>query len=208
MSTRYHKTAGYGMPIGQFNFYFQPEFDPDHGRLAKVEDILQSYNDQAKEPLNKTILSHMKDSGYFIPNERPRYSPMCKTSFWDLCVPVWDADDIKYVIFIPNTVDFREWSRSGDLLDTFEYETEPNDMETVIIERQYGFYPYSNYIRDAQTNKPKEWDSSCMGDTNGKRPDHIIPDVPPVLRYWLLDTGIMNNEGINALKPIIAKWWA
>jgi hypothetical protein len=38
-------------------------------------------------------------------------------------------------------------------------------------------------------------------------PIHPFPETPDVLRWWLVHFGVLDNAGVDALRPMIAEWW-
>jgi len=204
MGSRICKMIGYGMPVGLFNFHFQPDHRETGDRQDTLDDILIAYDKQAGDPLRQDILDELQATGHSHPNIRPRNHPETPGKMADLYQFI-GGENKTHVLFIPMLG--CHWGRYDDDIDYVEETFTDPDRETVVIEREYGFYPWGNSIRDAVTNVPVQWDHTHRS-IDGKRPSTIVPDVPDVLRYWLMATGVMNKNGIDALRPMYAKWWS
>lgn len=127
----------------------------------------------------------------------------------DLWQTVMDPDSKHAVLFFPNVSYAEKWNRSWDDLDyAFEAyrdgppgDAPPRDFHHVA---KFGFYPFSNYLMD-KDGHPLEWESF-------HRLDHMYPDgwypaVPSEIRWYLKKLGIMDDAGVNKLRPMICQWW-
>lgn len=214
MGIRINKAMGYGMPIAQFNDHFNPvTSDNHHEKMEWLYDTLvdnQETQELLSGPHDPKIIKELMDLGYrplqffFKPFDRINSAEPHSFAklYYEICL-----ENPTHVLFMP-TIDFaHKWMRHDDDIDYVEFNLQNNDgPENKIVECNYGFYPYANEVRSTETDRPIDWDGTMMS-RDGKRPDHIVPDVPPDLRYWLRKLDIMDNSGINQLRPIVATWW-
>lgn len=210
MGSRIKKVIGYGMPIGQFKFHVKSRLEDDDDLHEYIEDRIKTISDLVKTP-RQDIIDNLKGTGSrlastitWFPNEPDRW--LSPSDMFDL---VWEGDTRKYIVFQPMLDDLK-WKRNDDDIDYVEDSIlHGHDGFTIIHQREYGFYPWGNFIRDAKTNEPIDWEGPLhMIDTDGKRPSSIVPDVPPCMRYWLLATEVLDKDGVDALRPVYAKWWS
>lgn len=209
MGSRIRKVIGYGMPIGQLKFHVNERMVDEDDLYDYIEDRITKIHDLVLVPRQDLLETLMKKG--FKNNLTLTYQPKNPEKWTrplDMFDIIWEGDTRKYIVFQP-MLDGQGWKRHDDDIDYVEdsilYQ---HDLRTVIEQREYGFYPWGNYVRDAKTNEPVQWEGGLhMADTNGKRPSTIVPDVPPCLRYWLLATEILDKDGVDALRPVYAKWW-
>lgn len=115
------------------------------------------------------------------------------------------------VIFFPNLYFRKTWHRWDNDLDyAFEHwrgsdqsrynENAPRDFIKYL---PYGHYPWANYLMLAD-GTPQEWLSFVE---LRKRPD-LLPAVPSEIRWYLNELKVMDDKGVNLLRPVIAQWWS
>lgn len=110
------------------------------------------------------------------------------------------------VIFFPNLYYRTKWYRWDDDLD-YAFERYNVIKEDEVLPRdftkytKFGHYPYTNDIMDLNGN-PVNWDHYNID----LRSDWV-PGIPSEIRWYLTQHGIMLDEGVNQLRPLIAQWW-
>jgi len=202
---RINTAIGYGMPIGLFNFHFNPQTsNKEYSRADTLYDLINESPDVFKNiPDDQSILDDLKEHGY-------GYSLFGIIPFEDEIPKMFHYISInapEYIIFMPSAYLAGKWYRWDDDIDYAVTRLSDDDLGTKVTMCQYGFYPFTNDVRSIETNRRIKWDSSMMARTDGTRPENIIPDVPLILRYWLRKLDIMAHDGINELRPMHAVWW-
>jgi hypothetical protein len=119
-------------------------------------------------------------------------------------------EGIGHVIFFPSCYHGKKWHRHNDDLDyalaRWANGSDPEangDMSTDIRFVAYGHYPWTNFIMQ-RDGTPVAWDGPMMLKW---RPE-LVPAVPTEIRWWTKELGILDNTGVNSLRPIVAKWWS
>lgn len=224
MGIRIKRSIGWGMPWTQFvelcsapdknNVYewLDEVFDKLTDEDLTVDDAVYKalfYGDSATRPsmiLQKRLLA-TKFEGF---GKEP--SPAGRAE--DLFTVTWNGDDIAHIVFYPTLAMRAKWYRSDDDMD-YAFEAirgengEPAESEEgygardITVYRRYGHYPWSNYIMDHAGN-PLPWEHYAL---LNKRNDWA-PGVPSEIRWYLTQHGIMYNQGVNQLRPIVAQWWS
>ncbi len=132
----------------------------------------------------------------------------------DLFSITWEGDEYKDIIFYPNLQTKSKWYRYDDDMD-YVFESvrgeagEPGeceegyDIRNFTVYKRYGHYPWSNYIM-SHDGTPLQWEHYAL---LNKRDDWVA-GVPSEIRWYLTQHGIMYNEGVNKLRPIVAQWWS
>lgn len=124
-----------------------------------------------------------------------------------------------HICFFPNLNYAKDWCRRDNILD-YQFEAwrredgqehlDPTpDRHRDIGARNfvkylpYGHYPFTNYLM-LEDGTPQEWDHFTRLQ---KRPD-ILPAVPSEIRWYLKELKVMDDAGVNKLRPILAQWWS
>lgn len=117
--------------------------------------------------------------------------------------------DPTHVLFFPNATYRRRWSRRDDDLDlSFERWREGDDRRcdsscrSFVKSVPYGHYPWTNYLM-LEDGTPEPWRRHVELQ---ERPD-IVPAVPAEIRWYLTRHGVLSDEGVNCLRPMLAQWW-
>lgn len=215
MSYRIHRGMGWGMPLARFEELCQLPKDEDGAteslysafcRLSDedltVEDKLYRalfYGDGLKPYpiLQKRLLATGYDTYGVDPTPAGRAT--------DLYTFVSTPDETTDVMFFPNLWYHSKWYRWDDDLDyAFERHRDdegiPRDFTKYV---RFGHYPWQNSITDTDGN-PIEWTHYSLLE---KR-DDWIPAVPSEIRWYLTQHSILDNAGVNELRPLIAQWWS
>lgn len=127
----------------------------------------------------------------------------------DLFAAVSTPDETTDIIFFPNLWYRSKWFRWDDDLDyAFEQHRntgddnldEPRDFTTYT---EFGPYPWTNSLMSIDGD-PIAWDHYTLL----KRRSDWLPAVPSEIRWYLTQFGIMDRDGVNQLRPMIAQWWS
>ena len=150
--------------------------------------------------LQKRLLA----TGYDDKGQEP--SPAGRAT--DLYTLVSTPDETTDIIFFPNLWYRSKWYRWDDDLDyAFEQYRDdgnndgyPRDLTTY---GSFGPHPWTNELSDLDGN-PIKWENHTL---LAKRTDWM-PAVPTEMRWYLTQHGILLNDGVNQLRPVIAQWWS
>lgn len=230
MSYRLHRAMGYGMPWNDFEMGTTLDCEA-HETADKLYEVLELATDA-----DLTVPMKFRDA-LFYSNARPRRSAIMDNRILalgmtfegegderkrrdprllqatDLFQTVYSEDDLAHVIFMPNATYARQWYRYNDDLDyKFEEYRDgppgdngggPRDFVHVL---KFGPYPFGNFLMDPATGQALEWDLFHRLDKT--YPNGWVPDIPSELRWWLPNLGILDEKGVNKLRPCIAQWWS
>jgi hypothetical protein len=178
MSYRIHRAMGYGMPWKTFK-----------------EAIPDMDSEKLEEAFNKDF-GVLKPSGSELSHaERMDLAelsiPYFNTgTFSHLYKEIGNPDYNTDIVFFPGDK-FDTWFRANDDLDyAFELwrygENEPIEPRDFVRYLNEGHYPYDNLPRLENGN----------------------PGIPFIIRWYLVNLGIMKDENVNKLRPLIAQWWS
>lgn len=218
MSYRIHRAMGWGMPYGRF-----AELTTIRRRLMDGETLYGTFDRLRDEDL--TVDDKLYRALFYGPGQKPypifqkrllatgfdehgkKPSKAGKAS--DLFTYVSTPDETTDIIFFPNLWYRSKWYRWDDDLDcVFEQHRntgddnldEPRDFTTYT---EFGHYPWTNSIM-SMDGDPIAWDHYTLL----KRRDDWLPAVPSEIRWYLTQHGILDREGVNQLRPVIAQWWS
>lgn len=213
MSYRIHRAMGWGMPHSQFKelcLINEDEHDDGiydvFGKLTDedltVDDKLYRalfYGDGLKPyPIfQKRLLTTEFDT-----RDNPSPTGRAEDLFEWICTP----DETLAILFFPNLLQRKKWYRWDDDLD-YAFEAQRGEDEGAprdfIKYTRFGHYPWANELMDHDGN-PLAWQHYTV---LGRR-DDWLPAVPSEIRWYLTQHGIMNQSGVNQLRPMIAQWWS
>lgn len=228
MSYRIHRAIGWGMAWNDFEATTIIDCEA-HETWDNLEEIMSVATDEILTvPMeerretrnargipsifdNRILALNMEFDHEAGPDENGyvRRIPPALGSPDDLWKTISDGDDIAAVLFAPNALLGRQWHRYANDLDyVFEAfrdgplgDAEPRDF---LYFAKFGHYPYSNYLMDKDGN-PLEWETFHRLDKT--YPQGWYPAVPSEIRWYLKRLGIMDDAGVNKLRPIVAQWW-
>lgn len=218
MSYRIHRAMGWGMPYRQFEKLCIPT-DED-GAAEAVYSIFRGLTDADLTVDDKVYRALFYGEGskpYPIVQKRllaTEYDahgeePSAAGNAIDLYTTVSTFDNTTDILFFPNLWYHSRWYRWNDDLDyTFEQHRntgndnfdEPRDFTTYT---EFGHYPWANSLMTVDGD-PIEWDHYTIL----KSRSDWVPAVPSEIRWYLTQFGIMNQQGVNQLRPMIAQWWS
>lgn len=124
-------------------------------------------------------------------------------------IDVSEEGDKDHIVFYPDCYYARRWKRRDDDLDLallFNWEkggsrdTEPDGSARVQYV-DYGHTPWKNSLMTLD-GEAREWINFRE---LRKRPD-LVPRVPMEMRWYLKKLGILDDAGINKLRPLTARW--
>lgn len=210
---------GYGMPWHEFEELYQGECEAHETlehllkKLGDADDALLTVDDETYErwfygnhvpPIwEKRILALSDTDGGRRPSE-PGSAEALVQLIWNPA----DDDDPEYVLFFPSVRHARRWYRRSDEIDiTFDrwrggtgrQDGEPWDV--FVKQLPWGHDPFANYLMLAD-GTPVPW--TYYRDVVER--DDVLPAVPSEYRFWLPRLGILDDAGVNHLRPLIAQW--
>lgn len=217
MGYRIHRAMGWGMPYTRFEELCLVKDEDGSGEavysiLSKltnedltVDDNLYRalfYGDELKPyPIfQKRLLA----TGYDVHGEEPSKAGRAT----DLYTTVSTPDETTDIIFFPNLWYRSKWYRWDDDLDyaferTRDIDEDKCDPRDFTTYTRFGHYPWTNELMSANGD-PIPWDHFTLL----KRRSDWLPAVPSEIRWYLTQFGIMDREGVNQLRPVIAQWWS
>ena len=220
MGYRIKRSIGWGMPWAQFVEQCRA---PDTNDIS--EWLYDTFNALTDEDLTidpKLYRALFCDDGAsFVFQKRllaTDYEDLKTTSKIDraenLFSITFDGDDYGDIVFYPNLCFRKRWYRSDDDMD-YAFESirgdqgEPGESEegfgprNFTVYKTFGHYPWANYIMD-HNGKTVPWEHYQLL----RRRDDWAPGIPTEIRWYLTQHGIMFNEGVNQLRPIVTQWWS
>lgn len=234
MGYRIHRAIGWGMEWNKFEELTTLDCEA-HETSEKLWEVFDKATDadltvpwshrsetwRSKPPHRTVILDHrllaltMDFSGdeteideNGVERRRRIEGPIARAS--DLFKMAMDPDNTHAIVFFPNAREAKHWFRYDDMID-YQFEAlrdgrdgDPNPRDFIVWPK-FGHYPYSNYIMDANTGEPLEWDLFSRLDET--YPQGWAPDVPSEIRWYLPKLGLLDEKGVNQLRPIVAQWW-
>lgn len=120
-------------------------------------------------------------------------------------------DDYTDIIFYPDLHTQSSWYRYSDDLDYYFEQWRGDDVSRFadpdtrdfVKYMPYNPYPYGNNLM-SKDGAHEDWQAFYE---LRKRPD-IVPAVHSSIRWYLKKLGVMDDDGINQLRPVIAQWWS
>jgi hypothetical protein len=114
-----------------------------------------------------------------------------------------------HAVFFPDLYHRRKWSRSDDELDLallYYWQTGSDRFAEIDNEPQVRYVAYGHGVWKSavmtEDGSPVWW--SGFADLQD-RPE-IVPRVPLEIRWYLTRLGILDDVGVNTLRPIVARW--
>lgn len=223
MSYRISRAMGYGMPWTRFEELCKLTPDADYGLSEALRDCFHGLTDE-QMTVPEDVSSDLFDGPRPSIIER-RLLSTTFTSFGkdgfvlghpnDLYDSISIDDETSHVIFFPNLYYAAKWCRFDDDLDhAFEawcrdpdasdsgkrgQQAEPRDF---VVYTGYGHYPWNGDLMLAD-GTPVPWERFCIVEQHPE----WLPAVPSEIRWYLTTLGVLDDAGINELRPLIAQWW-
>lgn len=217
MGYRIHRAMGWGMPINKFEDFYTGPAD-EYGVTESLYELFNKLTDA-----DLTVDDYVYRALFYGDGLKPH--PICQKrllaaeynsdirdydkigSATDLFAFVSTPDETTDVIFFPNLYYRSRWCRWDDDLDfAFErYRSNNDDNEPRDFTRyvRFGHYPWTNDLMDINGN-PVHWDHYTA---LNQRTDWLAA-VPSEIRWYLTQYGVMTQQGVNELRPVIAQWWS
>lgn len=224
MSYRIARMMGWGMPWSKFE---ELAILPEHedGKSESLYSIFSKVTDEQmtipkdycswvfNTPNVPMILDSRLLSEVFTKCGRKEAKIVSGVKLFTL---VSNPDNTTDVIFYPSAYYAKEWHRRNDDLDyAFEAwsrevkgkklgergaQSGPRDFT---IYTGYNPYPFSSHLM-LEDGTPQSWDHYHLIE---KRPD-LLPAVPSEIRWYLKELKVLDDAGINQLRPCIAQVWS
>lgn len=124
-------------------------------------------------------------------------------------IDVSDDESQNHIVFYPDCWNARRWKRSGDDIDTAllhrwekgsTRDYDPDGSPSV----NYVGYGHAQWNTALMTlaGKPVDW----PGPAAARKRDDLVPRVPLEMRWYLTRLGILDESGVNKLRPLTARW--
>ena len=217
MGSKIHRAMGWGLPWD--TFVAQQTLTRDHAILSEIlEERFTEAGDAGLTVPHTVVSALMKQDRPHPPLIlEPRLLAENFTAFGrneavigsaeKLYTIVPNCDRDIAILFYPNLSFRKKWYRYDDDLDyaferyrgTSTADQEARDIETWTA---FGHYPWNN-DRMLADGTPAPWEP--FGHLTGA--DEQFPAVPSEIRWYLGALGILDEAGINALRPLLAQWW-
>lgn len=220
MSSAYRKAIGYGMPWPRFEELYLGDCET-HLTLDHLESVLAAatdemltvdaefyrecfYTDHVPSVRETRLLSRSFTNGGRRPADIGNPGDLMQV------VLLAGDSEARLVLFFPNLRCAKAWQRRNDPLDlAFDRwkdgvrKEDAYRVTNFIEELPYGHDSYESYLM-RKDGTPVEWHTN-------KDPEHrggIVPAVPKEYHFYMKKLGILNEAGINELRPYIAQWWS
>lgn len=227
MSVNYNKAMGYGMPWHRFEELFLSDCQA-HETETVLNDI---FDDIAPEELTFSIEEAQK---IFYKDYTPSILNLCLVNTdvpskgvgkdfgrsEDLFTTVFgsDDDDPRHIIFFPNLYLRKQWYRRDDVLDiTFlrKHQSQCKERLKMIDDiiyldhgiDLYGYFEMNEHGEGVEIRHMQELSARLRGeelDENLK----FYPTIPSEIRWYLKKLNVLDDKGINELRPILAEWYS
>ena len=227
MSSAFYNAIGYGMPWHDFENevildceahdtleVFRDIFDNATSEFLTVEMEFYKELFYGKDPVPSIGELQLLSRTYTDGNRRPADIGPADDLYQLVFGP--NDDDPRDVIFFPNLTYRKEWCRRSDYLDQMIEAHRPENNGNIwqskdrIRYLNEGFGLWSYFIMEPD-GKPVRMDDYRFPispqEQKWARDVKVVPQVPSEIRWYLKKLGIMDDAGINKLRPVIAFWW-
>lgn len=219
MGIRIHRAMGWGMPWSDFErLTTLKEEDGDHSKYWLSHLLYETFEQATHEQLTLTEEEHKAQWDAPGTSILERHLTSTKFTLGTGEEPVFGSptdlyfdvgyDVTDHVGFLPALYLKDKWSRYDDDLDyAFERLRDgpagSADIRDLATYSQFGHYPWTNDLMYADgSHMPwRHWYEL-------KDRDDWFPAVPAEIRWYLKKLEIMDDAGINQLRPMIAQWWS
>lgn len=222
MGIRIHRAMGWGMPWEKFTELCKlpsheegagEQLDRTFGKLSQDDFMVpREYYKKLFYAKDRVRVPIILECNLLAENytEGGRAEPRYTNSARNLYTIVMNPDKINHIIFYPNAQYAKHWYRFDDDMD-YQFEAwrdtdgkrgqqqEPRD---VIKYLDYGHYPFTNNLM-LEDGTPVAWDHYLVVE---KHPEWV-PAVPSEIRWYLTKHNVLDNDGVNKLRPLLAQWW-
>ncbi|NIH77378.1 hypothetical protein FHV99_004630 [Ochrobactrum sp. P20RRXII] len=231
MGIRIHRAMGWGMSIDKLALHYKGPLDAHSKGLHAVTNGLFSLFDDAdvnseafnvpKEVCQHSFLNKANEDGmascwisepHILAKQstdfgRLPFEPDPASYLFDLI----GYDDYTDIVFYPDLHTRSSWHRYNDDMDYYFEQWRGDDVSRDADPETRDFVKYIPY-------NPCPYGNNLMNEAGGhedwqmftelrKRPD-LVPAVHSSIRWYLTKLGVMDNEGVNQLRPVIAQWWS
>lgn len=227
MGSAFYNAIGYGMPWHDFENEVILDCEA-HQTQSVLEDIFHNataefltvemefydklfYN---RDPIPSIGELQLLSRTYTEGNRRPADIGPAEDLYQLVVGP--DDSDPRDIIFFPNLMYRKEWCRRSDYLDQMVERWRPENDEDSwkpkdrIRYLNDGFERWCHFKMELD-GKPVSWTDLRFPITAEEqkwaRDVKVVPQIPSEIRWYLKKLGIMDDAGINKLRPVIAYWW-
>jgi hypothetical protein len=221
MSSSFCTTIGWGMPWIAFEEAFtldcetqdtwevlEHTFENADQSVFEIEPDVYDRADFSAEPSRAPYLTPHSLCSNVLEREDDKFILGRPTELYQR-IDVSEEGDDDHIVFYPDCYYARRWQRRDDDVDyalLFQWEkggsrdAEPDGSARVQYV-DYGHGPWRNSLMTLD-GEAREWINFRE---LRKRPD-LVPRVPMELRWYLKKLGVLDDAGINKLRPLTARW--
>lgn len=211
MSYRIRRAIGYGMPIKKFDELATLPVHED----GKVESMYKVF---ASLPASEYVIPKETYQEHFYDKTKNLifYQNLLKINDGEVGSPqnlfeyVGNPDYNTDILFFPTLYYRKRWFNYDNYCDyAFEQyregtkrgdQQDPRDFVKYI---EYGHYPWTNSLMLADGSKV-DWDHYTVVEEHPE----WLPAVPEEIRWYLKKLNVLDDTGVNELRPILAQWWS
>lgn len=227
MSSAFYNAIGYGMPWHEFENevildceahktgeVLRDIFDNATSEFLTVE--MEFYNElfYGRDPIPSIGELKLLSRTYTEGNRRPADIGPAEDLYQLVVGP--DDRDPRDIIFFPNLSYRKEWCRRSDYLDQMIEANRPENNGSIwkskdrISYLNEGIGHWGHFVMELD-GKPVRIDDLRFPiseqEREWARTVKVVPQIPSEIRWYLKKLGIMDDAGINKLRPVIAFWW-
>lgn len=223
MSYRISRAMGYGMPWTRFEELCKLTPDAGYGIREALYGCFRSLTDERMTIPEDVWRGSFSSRG--LPILERRLLSKVFTSFGRYEVEIGDPSYLYFLVSTPNRIDHilflpslyyaERWHRFDDELD-YALETWCRNPSSIIagarsaradprdfaVYTDYGHCPWHNDLMLAD-GTPFRWDHHTIVEQHPE----WLPAIPSEIRWYLTTLGVLDDAGINELRPLIAQWW-
>lgn len=205
MGIRIHTSLGWGMPIKKFEKYsLVPDEDEEtiHGILTECKELLIPKGLHEKRVIfsgHNLLSKEFNYPGTPSPKDAKNASNLIRFA---------GSDDAEHVIFYPSMYFLETWFRFDDAIDYAFATNITKEMKNTWKYLKHGHYPFNIDRMNLKGEHQDRDNYEILRFTDKKKAAKIVPEVPFELRWWVKELKILDDEGVNQLRPIMASWWS
>lgn len=225
MSYIFTNALGYGMPWHQFEEKVIIDCEA-HQTCEEIDNIFSNTNSDDLTIPMENIKRILCDIGYIPPfsevqllakeytdGGRRKVDIGAANDLYELVFGP-DDDDPRHIIFFPNLIKRERWMRRSDYLDQMLHQYMSNGLnwrQDHILYLKEGIDNYCHYVMEPD-GTPIDFSQYAFPVTEEekrlKERTEVVPQIPSEIRWYLKKLGIMDDAGINGLRPVVAHWWS
>jgi hypothetical protein len=227
MSIRIHRVVGWAMPWGAFKRRtplaakttdkaakkpiedISETLDATFNALSEADLTVPIQSSEQRHKNDKTLPPFVVERNLLLASEGdPATAKRGRPD--ELYALVMTPSGTSDIVFFPSALYARQWSRVDDTIDyVFEQwrkrsgkrgsQCAPRDIRVYL---EYNPYPWTNYLMNPD-GQPIPWRPYWELEKDRA----ALPAIPSEIRWYLTKHGILDQVGVNALRPFMAQYW-